>query len=55
MAERRDDRKLETNGPVPPKPGPAPAPANFPVPIPWIFTEPSSERPPVRGTTPRWR
>jgi hypothetical protein len=47
--------KLEMNGSGPLNPGPAPAPAPFPIPISWISTEPSSELPPVNGSTLRWR
>jgi len=46
VEDRREDRKLETNGPGPPKPDPAPVPRKVPGPIPWISTEPVSAVPP---------
>ena len=56
MEDRREDRKLETNGSAPPwKPDPAPVPPKETGPIYWISTEPVFEVPPLHGRTPRWR
>ena len=52
MEDRREDRKLETNGPAPPKPDPARVPPKVPGPIPWISTEPVSEVPPSAAPHP---
>ena len=51
MEDRREGRKLDTNGPVPTKPDPALVPLKVPGSVPWISTQPVSEVPPVRGPT----